>query len=178
MRWFWVDRFLEFHAGRSAKSIKNVSLSEEHLHDHFPGFPIMPTSLIVEGMALTAGLLAAQCSDFRERVVLAKVASAQFFRFAVPGDTLTYHAVLEDISAEGAIVSCTSFVGEEKQAEAQLFFAHLDESRAGESLFEPAGMLNILRILKVFEVGRTPDGQPLRPPQHLLDFENRDLAKC
>ena len=171
MRWFWVDRFTEFVAGQSAKSIKNVSLSEEHMHDHFPGYPVMPTSLVVEGMALTGGLLTAQCSDFRERVVLAKVATAKFHRLALPGDTLRYSAVLEDISAEGSIVSCTSVIDDDLHAEAQLFFAHLAESRAGESLFEPADMLNLLRILKVFEVGRTPQGDRLSPPEHLLAWE-------
>ena len=40
MRWFWVDRFLEFESGRHATAVKNVSLAEEHLHDHFPGVPV------------------------------------------------------------------------------------------------------------------------------------------
>ena len=56
MRWFWIDRFIEFEAAR-AKAIKNISLGEEHLHDHFPGYPVMPNTLIVEGMAQTGGLL-------------------------------------------------------------------------------------------------------------------------
>ncbi len=51
MRWFWIDRFEEFDKGRRATAIKNVALSEEHLHDHFPGFAVMPASLIVEGLA-------------------------------------------------------------------------------------------------------------------------------
>ncbi len=42
MRWFWIDRFVEFVPGSRAKAVKNVTLAEEHLHDHFPGFPVMP----------------------------------------------------------------------------------------------------------------------------------------
>ena len=57
MRWIWIDRFVEFESGRRAVAIKNVSLAEEHLHDHFPGYPIMPNSLITEGLAQTGGLL-------------------------------------------------------------------------------------------------------------------------
>ena len=53
MRWFWIDRFTEFESGSSATAIKNVSLAEEHLHDHFPGVPLMPNSLIIEGIAQT-----------------------------------------------------------------------------------------------------------------------------
>ena len=37
MRWYWIDRFTEFESGRTATAVKNVSLAEEHLHDHFPG---------------------------------------------------------------------------------------------------------------------------------------------
>ena len=41
MRWFWIDRFSEFVCGESATAVKNVSLAEEYLHDHFDGYPIM-----------------------------------------------------------------------------------------------------------------------------------------
>ena len=42
MRWIFVDRFLEIEKGKSAKAIKNVSMGEDHIHDHFPSFPVMP----------------------------------------------------------------------------------------------------------------------------------------
>ena len=57
MRWFWIDRFSELVSGKTATAIKTISLSEEHLHDHFCGIPTMPNSLILEGMAQTAGML-------------------------------------------------------------------------------------------------------------------------
>ena len=39
MRWIWIDKFLEFRSGQFARAIKNLTLAEEHLHDHFPGYP-------------------------------------------------------------------------------------------------------------------------------------------
>ena len=36
MRWIWIDKFLEFRSGQFARAIKNLTLAEEHLHDHFP----------------------------------------------------------------------------------------------------------------------------------------------
>ena len=66
MRWFWIDRFTEFQSGRSATAIKTLSLSEDHLHDHFPGASIMPNSLVLEGMAQTAGLLVCEHGVVRE----------------------------------------------------------------------------------------------------------------
>jgi 3-hydroxyacyl-[acyl-carrier-protein] dehydratase len=167
MRWFWIDRFTRFESGRAATAIKNVSLAEEHLHDHFPGAPLMPNALVVEGLAQTAGLLVAQHGDFAERVVLAKLAKARFHFSATPGDTLCYQVTIDDIHKEGAIVSGTSHVGERLQAEVQLFFAHLAESTAGKWLFDPPSLLAMLKLLGVFEVGRDAQGQPLRVPEIL-----------
>ena len=79
MRWIWIDKFVEFESGRRAVAVKNVTLAEEHLHDHFPGFPIMPECLMIEAMAQTAGILVGEARDFQEKVVLAKISKAVFF---------------------------------------------------------------------------------------------------
>jgi 3-hydroxyacyl-[acyl-carrier-protein] dehydratase len=168
MRWFWIDRFQEFESGRHAVAVKNVSLAEEHLHDHFPGAPLMPNSLIIEGLAQTGGLLVAEHGGFNERVVLAKIAKARFHFPAVPGDTLVYRATIEDIHKDGAVVSATSHVEGRLQAEIQVFFAHLDEATAGKSLFDPASLLAMLKLLGVFAVGRDSSGNPLTVPPSLL----------
>src|SRR5271156_3847817 len=127
MRWFWIDRFSGFESGRSATSLKNVTLAEEHLHDHFPGAPTMPNSLVIEGLAQTGGLLVGEHNGFAERVVLGKVCKAKFHFHAVPGDTLTYRSQIVDVQKDGALVDGTSHVGDRLQAEVQLFFVHLDE---------------------------------------------------
>ncbi len=167
MRWFWIDRFTEFESGRRATAIKNVSLAEEHLHDHFPGAPVMPNSLVIEGIAQTGGLLVGEHSGFEERVILAKLAKARFHFSAVPGDTLTYRATIEDIHKSGAVVSGTSHVGERLHGEVQMFFAHLVESTAGRWLFDPANLLAMLKLLGVYEVGRDAAGAPLEVPAAL-----------
>ena len=87
----------------------------------------MPNSLIIEGMAQTGGLLVAQHGNFEERVVLAKISKAMFHFHAVPGDTLVYRTVIEDISKDGAIVSGTSHVGDRLQAEIDFTLAHRRE---------------------------------------------------
>jgi 3-hydroxyacyl-[acyl-carrier-protein] dehydratase len=171
MRWFWIDRFVEFESGRRAAAIKNVSLAEEYLHDHFAGAPIMPNSLIIEGLAQTGGLLVAEHGQFEERVVLAKVAKARFHFAAVPGDTLLYETIIEDFSKDGAAVRGTSQVNDRLQGEVELFFVHLNENFAGKSLFDPATFLSLLRMLGLYDVGRTSAGAPLTIPAHLLEAE-------
>ena len=56
MRWIWIDKFTEFTSRKSASAIKSATLAEDHMHDVYGDYPIVPHSLIVEGMAQTAGI--------------------------------------------------------------------------------------------------------------------------
>ena len=173
MRWMWIDRFVEFVSGERAVAIKNVSLAEDHIHDYLPGYPIMPASLIVEGLAQTGGLLVGEHNDFAERVVLAKVGKVIFHEVALPGDTLTYCADIEYVQESGAMIRGTSHVGGRLQAEMELMFAHLDDRFAGVDLFEPADFLQMLRTFSLFDVATRPDGTPLPVPEWLLQAEQQ-----
>jgi 3-hydroxyacyl-[acyl-carrier-protein] dehydratase len=164
MRWFWIDRFDEFVRGRRATAVKNVSLAEEHLHDHFPGAPLMPNSLVVEGMAQTAGLLVADAIDFNRRVVLAKVAAAEFHFDAVPGDSLRFAAEVLDIKAGGSLTRVRSHVGDRLQGEAELFFAHLEPGEGVPKLFEPEELLRWLDQMHIYDIGVDESGRPLARP--------------
>ena len=134
MRWFWIDRFLEFVSGQRAVAVKAITLSDEPLDGYVPCYPVQPCSLIIEGLAQTGGLLVAEHNQFRERVVLAKIGRAVFHTPARPGDLLRYTAFVEDIRADGALCHCTSQVGETLQAEVDLVFAHLDDRIPGPGL--------------------------------------------
>lgn len=131
MRWFWIDRFIAFESGKRAQAVKNVSLSEEHLHDHFPGFPVMPCSLIMEGMAQTGGILLGETHQFQHLVFLAKIPKFVSHRPARPGDQLVYTAALLESRDEGGMVSVTAHCGENLVAEAEIVFAHLSQEEAG-----------------------------------------------
>src|ERR1700683_2551838 len=104
MRWIWIDKFIDFPSRKRAVSVKNVSMAEEHLHDLHPAFPIVPHSLIIEGMAQTAGILVGQARDFSEKVILAKIGKAKFSRLTRPGDTLSYFAEIEQLNENGASI--------------------------------------------------------------------------
>jgi len=132
MRWIWIDKFLEFESGRRAVALKNVTLAEDHLHDHFPGFPIMPECLMIEAMAQTAGILVGQANDFREKVVLAKISKAVFFDFVRPGDTLRIEAQIGSIAPEAASTSGCILRDEQIIAEIDLMFSHVDQNLAGK----------------------------------------------
>lgn len=170
MRWYWIDRYLEFESGQRAKAIKNITLAEEHVHDHFPYHPVMPNSLIIEGVAQTGGLLVCEHSGFREKVVLAKIPKAVFYDEACPGDSLVYTTTVEYIHPDGAMVSATSHKGDQLQAEFELVFAHLqDGDHSDTTLFADGELLTMLRLLGAFEVGRAADGSPLCESKYTAD---------
>ena len=131
MRWIWIDRFLEFEPSRRALAVKNVSLAEEHLHDHWAAYPVMPASLIIEGVAQTGGILVGEINDFREKVILAKITKAEFTNVAVPGDQLTYEVTLENFAPEAASVKGTVRKGEEVIGTVDIMFSHVDRNLAG-----------------------------------------------
>lgn len=136
MRWIWIDKFLEFNSGVSAVSLKNVTLAEEHLHDHFPGFPIMPECLMIEAMAQTAGILVGEARKFKEKVILAKVKNAVFYHYVRPGDTITLHAQIESIAPEAASTTGEIRRGDEVVAQISLMFSHIDNNLAGKQFPE------------------------------------------
>ena len=131
MRWIWIDKFVEFTPRVSATAIKNVTLAEEHLHDLYPAYPIVPHSLIIEGMAQTAGILVGEARNFAEKVILAKIGRATFHRLVRPGDTITYQAKIEQLSEAGASIAGKVTVGSELVAEIELMFSHIDQNMSG-----------------------------------------------
>lgn len=133
MRWIWIDKFIEFESGKRAVSVKNVTLAEEHLHDHFPGFPIMPECLMIEAMAQTAGILVGEANKFQEKVILAKIKKAVFFDYVRPGDSLRLEADIESMAPEAASTRGKILCGEKLIAEIDLMFSHIDQNLAGKN---------------------------------------------
>ena len=96
----------------------------------------MPASLIIEGLAQTGGILVGEAGGFAEKVVLAKIPRAEFFGVACAGDQLIYEVTLTDLRSEGAVVEAKAFLEGELLADAEIVFAHLDNSRANQ-IFGP-----------------------------------------
>jgi 3-hydroxyacyl-[acyl-carrier-protein] dehydratase len=157
MRWIWIDKFIEFESGRRAVSVKNVTLAEEHLHDHVPGYPVHPPTLMIEGMAQTGGVLVGEVFGFKEKVVLAKVTRARFHRHVVPGDQIRLEAVvMGEVRLEGASIEGRITRNGELVAEIEMMFAHLDQSRAPLELGEENFVFteDFIRMLRMRSLDR------------------------
>ncbi|HZW35107.1 MAG TPA: 3-hydroxyacyl-ACP dehydratase FabZ family protein [Isosphaeraceae bacterium] len=103
MRFLLIDRILEVEASRCRLSgsqalkgqgprlvaIKNLSLAEEYLSDHFPGFPVMPGVLMLEALTQAGGWLIRELEDFAHSVILLKQAKTiKYGSFVEPGRQL------------------------------------------------------------------------------------------
>ncbi len=148
MRWIWIDRFTDFQSGKSARAVKLTSLAEDHFAQHFTGYPVVPACLILEGLAQTGGILVGETNGFKEKVILAKVPHAVFHREMLAGECLVYEAEVLHVRPEGAAVACKVLVDGQVTAEAEIFFAHLDQNRAaaifGEHNFVFGGEMRAL----------------------------------
>ena len=90
-----IDRIMDMDGDRSATGIKHVSVNELYLQGHFPGNQVMPGTLLIEGMAQTAGALyALHCLEAFGKpplIYFVAIDKAHFHRSVVPGDTVHYH---------------------------------------------------------------------------------------
>lgn len=136
MRWIWIDTFVEFVSKERASAVKNVTLAEEHLHDHVPGFPVMPASLIIEGMAQTAGILVGEARGFAENVILAKIRRVEFTDHAVAGDQLRYDAKIDSIDERAAVTSGTVLKNGTPIGHVDLIFSHVGQADRAADLPE------------------------------------------
>lgn len=88
-----IDRIIEIDSDNSAIGIKNISFNEPIFQGHFPGNPVFPGVLIIEGMAQTAGAIAiaADKTGGSHIVYMVTVDKAKFRKPARPGDVIEYH---------------------------------------------------------------------------------------
>ena len=88
-----IDRIIEVDSDDSAIGIKNISVNEPVFQGHFPGNPVFPGVLIIEGMAQTAGAIAIAADQTKGRhvVYMVTVDKCKFRKPAKPGDVIEYH---------------------------------------------------------------------------------------
>jgi 3-hydroxyacyl-[acyl-carrier-protein] dehydratase len=91
-----IDEVIELEPGKRAVARKTVRADEWFLAGHFPGRPIMPGVLMVEGLAQTGAVIVLSLEENRGKMVLfGGIDAVRFKRIVQPGETLEYVCELE-----------------------------------------------------------------------------------
>lgn len=148
MRFLLIDRILEYEKGRYAVGIKDVTMTEDFLADHFPRFPVMPGVLQLETILQLASWLIFVTKDFSVKTKLTEVRGVKFSGFIRPGDQMVVRVEITGIDGDSATFKAEvlvdgkvrssvksgslSFIGIEEledPTEAKAFFDMLTQSK-------------------------------------------------
>jgi 3-hydroxyacyl-[acyl-carrier-protein] dehydratase len=124
MRFTLIDRVVALEPGKNITAVKNLSMAEEYLADHFPGFPVLPGVLMLEAMTQAAAWLVRVSEDFKHSVVVLKEArNVKYNKFVEPGQTLTVTAELLGRTDQEAKIKAQGEVDGEQAVSARLTLA-------------------------------------------------------
>ena len=121
-----VDKITEMEEGKNVIGYKNVSISEPVFEGHFPGHPIYPGVMILEGMAQAGGILALKSSGFSEEELKSKVIyfmsidKAKFRSPVRPGDRLEYRIEILKLRKNLIVLDGKAYVDDVLVSEAEL----------------------------------------------------------
>ena len=131
MRFSLVDKIVALEGGRSVTAIKNLSLAEEYLADHFPGVPLMPGVLMLESMVQAGAWLMRYTEDFRYSTILLREARAvRFNNFVTPGKSLTVTASVHERGETRYVLKGAGTVDGQSAVSARLT---LEQSNSGDT---------------------------------------------
>jgi 3-hydroxyacyl-[acyl-carrier-protein] dehydratase len=101
MRFHLIDRIVEVHRGRSLQAVKNLTLGEEYLADHFPTFPVMPGVLMLQTLIEAGAWLLRLSEDFRHSVIVLREAkNIKYGTFMEPGKSMDVSVELAERTAD------------------------------------------------------------------------------
>jgi 3-hydroxyacyl-[acyl-carrier-protein] dehydratase len=100
MQFNLVDRIVEVQPGKKLRAVKNLTLGEEYLADHFPTFPVMPGVLMLQTLVESASWLLRLTEDYRHSIIVLREArNVKYGTFMEPGKQL--HLEVELASQDG-----------------------------------------------------------------------------
>ena len=127
MKFILVDQLVSLETNKKIVMAKNVSMAEEYLGDHFPGFPVLPGVMMLEASIQTAAWLVRLASEFSHSLVVLKEArGVRYGTFVAPGNTLVITADAVEISPARSDFKVKGTVNGQSAFQARLELAHVN----------------------------------------------------
>jgi 3-hydroxyacyl-[acyl-carrier-protein] dehydratase len=125
MRFNLIDRIVEVRPGRGLQAVKNLTLGEEYLADHFPTFPVMPGVLMLETLVEAGAWLLRLTDDFASSVIVLREAKGvKYGTFMEPGRQMTVSVELVERENGLAVFKGKGETEGQSTVSARLVLAH------------------------------------------------------
>jgi 3-hydroxyacyl-[acyl-carrier-protein] dehydratase len=189
MRFVLIDRILDVQTtrcrllgadrvpspGPSLVAIKNLSLSEEYLSDHFPGFPVMPGVLMLEALTQAGAWLVRELEDFAHSIIILKQAKTiKYGSFVEPGRQLELRVELTAFDERECMFKGVGVIDGQEMVKGRFILTRYnlrdkDAELHGTDSSIVAGLRDLYATMRKGSVGaraiaRKPDASEIRTP--------------
>ena len=127
MKFYLVDRILELAPPKRIVAVKNLSLAEEYLADHFPTYPVLPGVMMLEALVQSAAWLVRASTDFQKNVILLREAqNVRYGNFVRPGGQLIMTVEALEIGPDSSRFKAAGECDGQPSVQAKLTLEHLN----------------------------------------------------
>jgi len=152
MKFILIDKIIKLETGIEITAVKNVSLAEEYLGDHFPTFPVLPGVLLLEGLIETASWLVRDCQKFSNSMVLLESArNVKYKSFAAPGMQIKYTVKAKALEENVSTFTGEGICGDKPIVEAKFSLRHFNLADENHKMASVDGII-LENMKKRFEL--------------------------
>jgi len=154
MRFILIDKIVSMEIGKSIRTVKNLSLAEEYLSDHFPTFPVLPGVLLLEGIIESASWLIRKGENFAHSMILLEEArNVRYKSFVAPGSRVEYTVEAKVIEENVSSFRGLAESGGDRIVECRIGLRHFNLAERAPQFAETDAVVveNLKRRLKVLE---------------------------
>ena len=157
MRFNLIDRIVDLEPGVRVATVKNLTMAEEYLAEHFPSFPVMPGVLMVEAITQSCAWLIRVNENFKNPVCLLKEASnVKFVQFLMPGKQMQIKCEQLDDDGRSAIFKAKGEIDGKTSVSAKIVIERF-QLATENPMFRREDQRLRAKLLEKFQMLATPE---------------------